>query len=354
MFSRGPAGLLLLALLNACASVAPARPPTPEKTTATQLAVQSCTATGPAAVPGDVRPGLQEGPHTIIINGVRLWYCVAGAPATDRAPVVYLHGGPGGYSYDFAVLAGPRLEPSLRMVYFDQRGSGHSERPWTEEYSMETLVEDVEGLRRALGVPRIALLGHSFGVTLALEYAAKYPAHVSRMVLVGGLSDAAASGRSMCLRLAEVNPEAYARARTATDGGPAADPGECNIFKALSGSEAQEFFQENMYPDPAVRALRDSVKEASGLRQTGELQRALFKAGLGQWRFTEFDRLTMPVLVIAGRHDYQVGMEAPRELARSLPQGQLQVYERGGHHMYLDEPERFAREVTEFLNGASP
>ncbi|HEV2146158.1 MAG TPA: alpha/beta fold hydrolase [Longimicrobiaceae bacterium] len=263
--------------------------------------------------------------------------------------MVYLHGGPGGYSYDFAALAGPRLEPALRMVYFDQRGSGHSERPWTQAYSMDALVEDVEGLRRALGVPKIALLGHSFGVALALEYAARYPAHVSRMVLAGGLSDAAASGRSMCLRLAEVNPEAYARARAAAGSASSADPGACKVFEALSGADAQAFLQANMYPDARIQALRDSVKAASGLRHTGELSRALFAAGLTEWRFTAFDRLTMPVLVIAGQHDYQVGLEAPRELARSLPQGQLRVYERGGHHMYLDEPERFAREVIGFL-----
>ncbi len=71
------------------------------------------------------------------------------------------------------------------MVYYDQRGSGRSERPWSGGYSLERLVEDVEALRRELGAPSVALIGHSFGGTLALEYAAKYPERGSRMVLVG-------------------------------------------------------------------------------------------------------------------------------------------------------------------------
>src|SRR3989454_1681595 len=130
--------------------------------------------------------GLRDGPHQVVINNVRLWYRVSGRPAAGVPPVVFLHGGPGQGSYHFAALVGPYLERSLRMVYLDQRGSGKSERPWTGEYSMATLVEDIEGLRRELGVPQIALIGHSFGGTLALEYAATYPAHVARVGIVAG------------------------------------------------------------------------------------------------------------------------------------------------------------------------
>src|SRR5256712_9501825 len=118
--------------------------------------------------------GLRDGPHQVVINNVRLRYRVAGRPAAGVPPVVFLHGGPGQGSYHFAALAGPYLERSLRMVYFAQRCSGKSERPWTGEYSMATLVEDIEGLRRELGVPQIALIGHSFGGTPAPEKSAAH------------------------------------------------------------------------------------------------------------------------------------------------------------------------------------
>src|SRR2546422_1269440 len=143
--------------------------------------------TVPASLGGQsIASGLRDGPHQVVVNNVRLWYRVAGRPAAGVPPVVFLHGGPGQGSYHFAALVGPYLERSLRMVYFDQRGSGNSERPWTGEYSMATLVEDIEGLRRELGVPQIALIGHSFGGTLALEYAAAYPTRVARLVIVAG------------------------------------------------------------------------------------------------------------------------------------------------------------------------
>src|SRR5439155_14951750 len=150
--------------------------------------------------------GLHAGPHHVVINNVRLWYRVAGRAAPGVPPVVFLHGGPGQGSYHFAALVGPDLERSLRMVYFDQRGSGNSERPWTGEYAMATLVRDIDGLRRELGVPQIALIAHSFGGILALEYAAAYPNRVSRIVIVSGMWSLPVQGRYQCERIRTIYP----------------------------------------------------------------------------------------------------------------------------------------------------
>jgi proline iminopeptidase len=312
--------------------------------------VPGCAATAsasPAARADSLPAGLREGPHEIVVNGVRLWYRVAGTAPADAAPVVFLHGGPGQGSQSFAALAGPRLEPSLRMVYFDQRGSGRSERPWNHEYSVPLMVEDVEGLRRALGVPRIALLAQSFGAVLALEYAARYPQHVSRVVIAAGLTDALTSIRGQCARLAQVDAQAHARAAAA--GGPAG----CDVFRAYSGAEAEAFTARLMYPDPATQATLERADTAGGLRNTREVGRALFSQGLMDYRFSRHDRLTMPVLVIAGERDYQVGLDAPRDLARRLPDADLLVYEGAGHFIYLDAPERFTRDVTAFFRAES-
>ena len=61
-----------------------------------------------------------------------------------------------------------------------------------------------------------------------------------------------------------------------------------------------------MFPDSMRRKLQDSLDRASGLRNTGELSNAQFNAGLLNYRFTAFDRLTMPVLVVVGGQDRAV------------------------------------------------
>ena len=59
----------------------------------------------------------------------------------------------------------------------------------------------------------------------------------------------------------------------------------------------------------------------------------------------------MPVLVVAGALDYQIGLAPQRALAETLPDGRLLVYEGAGHFMYVDQPDRFARDMREFFRG---
>ena len=218
------------------------------------------------ATPSGGVSGLRDGPHQVVINNVRLWYRVAGRAAPGVPPVVFLHGGPGQGSYHFAALVGPSLEHSLRMVYFDQRGSGNSERPWTGEYSMATLVEDIEGLRRELGVQQIALIGHSFGGALALEYAAAYPARVARLVIVSSMWSMAVLGHYQCERIRAVYP-ALARAADSAAAGP---DDRCQWFWNLPASQRTPLYEALMFPDSVVRARLDSTVAASHLPNTGE------------------------------------------------------------------------------------
>jgi proline iminopeptidase len=112
----------------------------------------------------------------------RIHYEQSGAPS--GIPVVYLHGGPG---------AG--LEPSMRrchdpdayrLVMFDQRGAGRS-TPSGEvaENTIWDLVEDTERLRLHLGIDRWIVSGGSWGTTLALAYALRYPTSCRALVLRG-------------------------------------------------------------------------------------------------------------------------------------------------------------------------
>ena len=289
-------------------------------------------------------PALAAGVREDTINGVRHWYRVAGNMRAASAPVVFLHGGPGQGSNHFAALVGPRLEPSVAMVYFDQRGSGRSDRPADGAYSIARLVQDIEGLRRALGVPRIALIGHSFGAGLALEYAAAYPQHVSAVVFVAGLWNTPFQCALRLRGLAAHSPDRYERVRadTLADGARRSD---CDVeFMAFpNAAERESYFNEMMFPDSTTRLRLDSVEHANQNRNTGEPGRALVRAGLLDYRFTALDRVAMPVLVIAGGRDGAAYPEGLRELAARLPDATFLEYPESGHFVHLDEPDRFGR-----------
>jgi proline iminopeptidase len=302
----------------------------------------------PAARAASTTGAMQAGEHQAVVNDVRLWYKVAGQAAAGT-PLLFLHGGPGYNSYSFEAQAGKALESKLQVIYLDQRGSGRSERPWTGAYSMPAMVEDIEALRKQLGVPKLALMGHSFGGALALEYAAAYPQHVSKLVLVSAASDIPSACAARVAFLDKRYPADLARAR-----GAAAErketPDDCFFaFNSVADDIRERVNDETMFPDMTQAAEQRAVDAKSGLRNTGELGGALWNNGFLSYRFSRFDRLTMPVLVLAGAEDYAIGLPAQRALGKQLPNARLVEYAGAGHFPYLDAPQRFNEDVVRFV-----
>jgi proline iminopeptidase len=119
-----------------------------------------------------------------VTDGQKLYWETCGNPAGK--PALVLHGGPGS-----GCTPGHRryFDPAAyRIVLFDQRGAGRSTPrvSATTDLSANTtdrLVADIERLREYLGIDRWLVWGNSWGVTLGLAYAQRYPARVSEMVL---------------------------------------------------------------------------------------------------------------------------------------------------------------------------
>src|SRR5437879_13491899 len=79
------------------------------------------------------------------------------------APLVIVHGGPGA-SHDYFLPYLLPLARQNRLIFIDERGSGRSEKlDDPKGYTVENMVEDVEDVRRRLGLGKISLLGHSYG-----------------------------------------------------------------------------------------------------------------------------------------------------------------------------------------------
>src|SRR4051794_16919298 len=107
-------------------------------------------------------------------DGCSLW--TAGSGSGD--PLVLCHGGPGQWDYfdDVADL----LHGSVRVIRWDQRGCGRSQR--RGPYSIARSIADLDAVREQSAGPRTALLGHSWGAHLALRYAIDHPDRVSHLI----------------------------------------------------------------------------------------------------------------------------------------------------------------------------
>ena len=80
------------------------------------------------------------------------------------------------------------LAPQFRVLAMDLRGRGRSEKP-DKGYSLETHLQDMNGLMDDLGIDRAVVMGHSLGAFIGLAFAAQYPHRVDRLILVDGGGD---------------------------------------------------------------------------------------------------------------------------------------------------------------------
>lgn len=126
---------------------------------------------------------------SITINGAQL-HAEAFGP-TDSALIVVLHGGPGG-DYRYLLNCQAFAGRGYRVVFYDQRGSGLSERFPKDSYSVQTMLDELTGViqhYRTSPTQQVFLLGHSWGAILAAAYIDTYPDAVDGAVLAepGGL-----------------------------------------------------------------------------------------------------------------------------------------------------------------------
>jgi proline iminopeptidase len=136
------------------------------------IAITMPVAAAAAPRPASVLP-IEQG--FVDAGGLLIYYEAVG----KGEPLVMLHGGPGA-SHDYLLPYVLSLARTNRVVFIDERGSGKSEKLEDPKgYTVETMVEDVEAVRQALGLGKMNLLGHSFGGVLAQAYAFKSPQNLN-------------------------------------------------------------------------------------------------------------------------------------------------------------------------------
>ncbi|WP_235528222.1 proline iminopeptidase-family hydrolase [Sphingomonas sp. Leaf231] len=120
------------------------------------------------------------------VQGGRVYVRVNGDLNGPRAPVVMIHGGPGGTH--IGMLDALALADERAVILYDQLDSGRSDWPQDPaNWTVARFVDELDAVRRGLGVPRWHICGISWGGTIALEYAARRPADLASVVLGGPL-----------------------------------------------------------------------------------------------------------------------------------------------------------------------
>ncbi|MEJ8756695.1 alpha/beta fold hydrolase [Pontibacter sp. H259] len=288
----------------------------------------------------------QNGERYFTINGIRHWVKIAGREH-NTTPIVIVHGGPGGNNYTFERTAGPKLEEFATVVYYEQRGCGRSEAPQNPtDYAIPTLINDLDILRDSLGVEKISLLGYSFGSELSLRYALAHPTNVEKLILS---APAELSKANMLVQIQGFYAIGDSTVRTGIekilqDGTPL--PDKYGKVWNLSSSAMVDRF---LFYNPENAQLNRNYWQESKLKNTGLMANVYLqnnKADLVQ----KAAGLQTPTLLISGVYDKNGGLHTGLALKEVLPNSHIKLYQKSAHFPDIEETERFAADVKEFVN----
>lgn len=294
-------------------------------------------------------------------DGHRVYWECCGVP--DGKPAVVLHGGPGsGCNPGLRRFFDPA---AYRVVLFDQRGCGRSTpHAGTTPVDLSSntthhLIGDIEKLRAHLGVERWLVFGGSWGSTLALAYAERFPERISELVLFAIVMSTAREVHWVTRDAGRFFPEEWSRFR---DGVPA---------EARDGNLAEAYSTLLNCPDPDVRerAARDwclwedtHVRVGPATEPNPRYADPTFRLAFARlvthyWRHNAWledgsllkqaDRLAgIPGVLVHGRLDLSGPPDIAWKLSQAWPDSELTLIERGGHG--FDRPE-----AVETLVGAT-
>jgi len=255
-------------------------------------------------------------------NRVRLPYVEQGG--AGGIPVLFLHGVTDSWRSFERVL--PYLPDSIRVFALTQRGHGDADRPATG-YRTRDLAADVTAFMAALGRERAIVVGHSMGSTNALRFAIDHPERTLGLVLLGSF----ATYRD--------NPTIVEFWETAI--APLTDP--------IDPSFAREF-QQSTLAQAVPEALLDTAVQES-LKVPAHVWRAAFAGFLEDDFVGELGRIKAPTLILWGTRDALCSRADQEALLGAITSARLVVYEDAGHGLHWEEPERFAADVTTFVQG---
>jgi pimeloyl-ACP methyl ester carboxylesterase len=257
------------------------------------------------------------------INGVEVAYELRGT----GIPIVMIHGAQGDQTMfnNFA----PAFLGNYRVLTFDQRGSGLSEKPHGD-YSIAQLADDTARLMDHIAFDSAHIIGVSMGGMIALEFALRHPRRVRTLVL-----GCTTPGGPNAIR---IGGEAFTAAYSSTP---------------MSSEERGRALAEAAFTRGYIERHPEIIPAMIEARRQRPLDPVALESRLkAAMKHDVYDRLAQiscPTLVITGKDDALISWGNSRLLADKIPNAKLVLLEPAGHCFWIEQPEESYSAITQFI-----
>jgi proline iminopeptidase len=293
---------------------------------------------------------IQEG--FVDANGVMIYYTSFG----KGAPLLIVHGGPGA-SHDYFLPYLLPLARHNRLIFLDERGSGKSQKLQDPSgYTVENMVEDVEMVRKALGLGKINLLGHSYGGVLAQAYALKYQQYLNHLILGSTFSSTKAINQVFVDMKQKMSPELRQRIDKMEGDGlyghgkPYEQNRYTNDYMIAAWGEGYFPYLYQNHPDANYDPVANGNTSWDLYREMwGSHGEFVIDGNMKSVEYT--DRLAsikVPTLLICGDHD-ESAPSLSEAIHAKIRGSQIVVLPKSGHMTFVDQPNLFINSVEKFL-----
>ena len=269
-----------------------------------------------------------------------------------RGSVLCLHGGPGG-THDSGVPMAKLTKDGFRVVLYDQLGCGKSDQPQDQAlYTVEEYVEEVEGVRSALGLGKIHLYGHSWGGFLGVAYGIKYSTNLKSLLVSSGSSSTPLCVDEMWRLRSELPGQLQDTLKKYEAEG---DYFNDEYLRAIDQVYKRHLCRLDPWP-PMIRSMVEN-KRRGGPGMVYKLMwgpNEFFAVGtLRYWDVTgQLHQITVPTLVTNGRYD-EVTPKNGELLHRGIKDSKFVIFENSSHAARIEEPEKYFEVYGDFLGSVS-
>ena len=284
----------------------------------------------------------------IPFKGYETWYRVVGdGDAPGTFPLLCLHGGPGA-AHDYLEPLQAMADTGRRVIFYDQLGCGRSSlpEPKPEMWTVDLFVEEVDAVRRALGLERIHLLGQSWGGMLGMEYALTQPEGLVSLTI-------ASSPASMIQWVEEANrlrrdlpPEVQETLLRHEAEDDFANP---DYEAAVAVFYARHVCRTDPMPDYVQRTFAAIAANPEVYHTMNGPSEFHVIGSLKEWNvIPRLGEIRVPTLVTSGRHDEATPLIA-ETVHHGIPGSEWVIFEESSHMAHAEEPERYMAVLDDFL-----
>jgi len=282
---------------------------------------------------------LIAGEHDVTLNGVQIHYTVRGS-----GPVLIAHsGGPGMDARDWDDF--DRIDDFVTIVAIHPRGSGLSGPAAGDAYLLPDYAADVEALRIHLGLERPIVMGWSHGGMVAQQFAFTYPDSLSKIILFDTSAYFGEFLNDIETAVQEFKDEpwfdrSFAALKAEWDGKYETDEDMARLW-----AEEMKFYFKKF--DGRAEAYYERTKDLPV--RIAPLKTFNDKEAVSMDLRPHLAKITVPTLVIVGRHDFITNVSMAEEMVKHIPNVHLEIFEDSGHFAFVEEPEKFYRVIKEFV-----